>query len=90
MWLGSSQMSAVAATNEWVGSGADVNASNTNNWSLLHVPTIDETVLLGATSVADMTWNLTNAVAGWVQSAGYSGTVTVPVSEQCCSKSMAT
>lgn len=28
-----------------------------------------------------MTWNLTNAVAGWVQSAGYSGTVTVPVSE---------
>ncbi len=64
-------------TNEWVCAGPDASATNALNWSLLHAPTAGETVLLGPTSTSNMTWAVTNALAGWVQTGGYTGTVTI-------------
>lgn len=67
-----------APTNVWV-AAADGNASVAGNWSLNHVPTSSETVLLGVYSTKNMTWDsaANNTVAKWVQEAGYTGTGTI-------------
>ena len=63
-------------TNTWVASAAG-NASVPGNWGLGHVPTSSETVLLAGYSLRNMTWDVTNAVAAWSQTADYNGTVTI-------------
>jgi hypothetical protein len=72
---------ASGATNIWIRSGSDAKASTLANWSLGHSPTNGETVYLGTSSpLPDMTWDITNTVAGWLQTPQYVGTVTFPVS----------
>ena len=63
-------------TNVWIAASAG-NASSDANWSLGHTPLATEQVLLGAYSVQNMTWDVTNAVAAWWQMVAYNGTVTV-------------
>ena len=65
-----------APTNAWVAASAG-NASVSGNWGLGHVPTSSEIVFLGLFSAQNMTWDVTNAVAKWIQTADYNGTVTI-------------
>ena len=68
-----------APTNAWVRGGADALASTGANWSLGFAPTnSDAIVYLGPfASQPGMTWNITNSVAGWLQTGLYKGTVTI-------------
>lgn len=64
-------------TNVWVGNG---NASVSGNWSLGHVPSASEHILLAGFSVSNMTWDagvngLSTNVASWTQDADYTGSV---------------
>jgi hypothetical protein len=70
---------ATGTTNVWIGSG---NAGVAANWSLGHVPTAPEDILLTGFSVADMTWDagvngLSTNVASWTQDTNYTGNVFV-------------
>lgn len=70
-----------APTNAWIAAEAG-NASVAANWSLGHVPTAAEDILLTGFSVADMTWDagvngLSTNVASWTQDTNYTGNVFV-------------
>ncbi|MFO7870665.1 MAG: Calx-beta domain-containing protein [Kiritimatiellia bacterium] len=69
----------------WTGNGADELASNSNNWSLLRVPTNTDCIVIDGTTGAnpdkDMTWDqgsngLPDTVSIWQQTENYTGTVT--------------
>ena len=82
--LGISVMAANAVdTNVWKAAEAG-NASSAENWSL-GAPTASQVILLDTNSAAAMTWDfdgvngLPDTVAGWIQTADYTGTVTFPV-----------
>jgi len=65
-------------TNVWMAS-ASGDASVDGTWSLGHTPTSGEKVLLmGVVSTADLAWDssASDTVAGWIQTADYTGTVT--------------
>ena len=67
---------APVGTNTWL-SGSPTNAGS---WSLGHVPTSTEDVLLsGWGAQADMTWdsNMTHTVASWTQTTNYTNNVTL-------------
>lgn len=70
--------------NVWIRSGADAFASTGANWSLGYAPTnTDAVVFLGPeAAIPDMTWNITNTVAHWVQALDYTGSVTVAKSKE--------
>ena len=65
-----------AGTNTWL-TGTPTNASS---WSLGHVPTSTEDILIsGWGALADMTWdsNMTHTVASWTQTTNYTNNVTL-------------
>jgi len=71
----------------WTGAGTNSLASNTNNWTRNGVkpaapPGTTDVIRLDATSTNPVTWNggtngLATRVQDWIQTEGYSGTVTV-------------
>lgn len=81
-WLAAIAVMTVASTScavgpTWTGAGVNNLASNPTNWLGTVCPTNGDTVTLDATSLKDMTWDLSNIVVGaWNQDEAYTGTVT--------------
>ena len=74
--LATSQL-APAETNIWTCSDTNGHASTGANWSL-GTPTANQAVLLSTNSCADIywDWDAPATVAAWIQTPGYTGTVT--------------
>ena len=62
----------------WNGNGADNKASTPGNWVQGVAPSDpSDSIRLDSTTNKDMTWDITNRVAAWTQTADYHGTVTI-------------
>ena len=66
--------------NVWIAT-YDGNASSDANWSLGRAPVATDSILLGAWSARNLTWDAaaTNEVASWTQTAEYNGQVIFPI-----------
>lgn len=68
--------STAADTSTWIGGGADVLASNPDNWHPHVAPSAGANIVLDETSLKEMHWDLDIPVASWTQTDGFAASYT--------------
>ena len=78
VWSSASGFQTLSNEYIWSGAGADQKASTPGNWLQGATPThATDLVRFDSASGTNITWDLTNTVAAWIQTSDYTGTVTI-------------